>query len=95
MEAAVDKNIELLQREAKGRRLAVGRWWIVGEVLMYSDVAQGWSQVRCVYCLILVSLYVAHLKFLGDTLVNGGASCKDVSGHGERKLALHEIVFQL
>jgi hypothetical protein len=46
------------------------------------------------YHLILVSLYAAHLKFVGKVSADSMASCKDVSGHSERKFALHEILLQ-
>ena len=51
--------------------------------------------MRCMHYLILVSLHMAHLKLLCNILVNIGACCENVSGHGERKFALHKIVFQL
>jgi hypothetical protein len=74
--------------------LDAGRQQIIGEVIMHSDVAWGWSQVQCIYHLILVSLYVAHLEFVGEVSMDGVASCKDVSGCSERKFALHEIFLQ-
>jgi hypothetical protein len=46
------------------------------------------------YHLILVSLYAAHLEFVGEVSADGVASCKDMSRCSERKFALHEILLQ-
>ena len=44
--------------------------------------------------LILVGLYAAYLELLCNIFANGVAGCKGVSGCGERKLALHKVVFK-
>jgi len=62
---------------------------------MYHGVAQRQSRVCCGHYLVLVGFHMAHLEFLGDVLVDGVAGCEDVSGRGERKLALHEVLLQL
>jgi len=55
-----------------------------------------WGGLRILYryYLVLVGLDTSHLEFLGDVPANGGPESKDVSGHGEGQLALHEVVFQ-
>ena len=37
-----------------------------------------------------VGFYSVYFEFFGQFLANGGASGKDVSGGGERKLSLHK-----
>jgi hypothetical protein len=63
---------------------------------VHYDIVQGWMrqlQVHYRHYLILVSLYTSHLKFLSNILLNGVASCKDVSRYSKRKLALHKVLF--
>jgi hypothetical protein len=61
LNASIDKDVEFLQGKAEGWQLDTGRWQIVGRVIMYGDVARGWSQVQCMYYLVFISLHVAHL----------------------------------
>ena len=65
---------------------------------MHCDVMRGRRgrlRVCCGHYLVLVSLHTSHLKLFSDVLADGVTGCEDVSGRGERKLALHKIVFQL
>jgi hypothetical protein len=87
-DAPVDEDIELLQGKTEGWWSDAGEWQIIRKVIVHGDTAWGWLRVRCMYHLILISLHTAHLQFVSYVFVDGVASCKDVSGHGKRKLAL-------
>ena len=82
-DAFIDEDIEFLQGKAEGRWLDTGRRRIVGRVVMHGDAARVRLRVRCVYYLVLISLYVAHLQFVGDAFADGEASCENMSGRGK------------
>jgi len=67
----------------------------MGEIVMHGGAMRGWSWVHCGYYLILVGLHTAYLELLRNVLPNDVTGCEDVSGRGERKLALHKVVFEL
>jgi len=65
------------------------------EIIVHGGAMRGQSWVHCGYYLVLVGLHAAYLELLHNVLLNDVTGCEDVSGHGERKLALHKVVFKL
>ena len=62
-----------------------------------SDARKGRKQQRSIVfpcrvrrSFVEVGFYLAYFEFFNQFLANGGASGKDVSGGGERKLSLHK-----
>ena len=93
LELTVNKDIKLQQWEAEIWLAGVGRWWEKREIVDGSAVRR-WLQICHGYHLVLIGLYTAYLELFCDIFANSVAGCEDVSRHGERKLALHKVVFE-